>query len=141
MTRVAFTNQEIDYITDNALTTPVRVMAIYLNRSINSVKKKIQRLNIPKLDEAAMIKLRRLEVKKQAKIIKAITPISKDSLYEHTFTEIALMLGISEEEVDALYASGISKVSRYLIDNPDVADEWAMLIYHDSRYDEWDMKV
>jgi len=140
MTRQFWTDSQVEYLTVNAPTTPVATLAAYLNKSISSVRSKIQRLNIQKLDEFAIEHLRRVEAAKQANAIKLLTPKkpTSDSVVENSFTDIALILGMSRKTVLGLYASGMSKISKYLKDNPDVADEWVLQIMNDERYSQWD---
>ena len=107
------------------------------------LRKKIKRLNIPKLDELAIEHLRRMEVAKQANVIKLLTPKdpSSDAMMEYSFAEIAMKLGMSRKTVSELYASGLNKIVKYLNKNPDVADAWVSALMFDEDYASWDIVV
>ena len=142
MSKQLWTSSQVEYLMLNAVNTPVIDLANYLNKSINSVRSKIQRLNIPKLDEVAIEKLKRIEVSKQAKAIKLLTPKEPtvEAIVEHSFTEIAVTLGVHRETVIRTYNSAISKIAAYLKDNPDVADEWVSQMMNDEQYYLWDFE-
>ena len=138
-----WTKEDMNYLMLNAALAPAQELADYLNKSINSIRSKIKRLNIPKFDEVAVRRLKQLDAKKQAQAIKLLTPKAPtgESAMEHSFAEIALTLGMSEKAVSEAYASAIYKINKYLRENPDVRDEWTLSMMMDEDYSAWDYGV
>ena len=130
--RREWTEQEVSYLKEHYPYTEAREIANHLDRSIKSVQKKANKLDLTKSI------ITRKSLRKQAEGIKDLL---EPSMEEYDWVEISKMLGITIYEAKEAYASALEKMVAYVKSNDKLADELVSLLCVDEKFVEWDFKI